>query len=60
MLRERACAALFAIPFDNLRSLDEYLERKFPESRRKVDYIMAIHKHLPKIRRTPIPQKSMR
>jgi hypothetical protein len=34
---------------DNLRSFDEYLERKFPESRRKAYYLMAIHEHLPKI-----------
>jgi hypothetical protein len=31
---------------DNLRSFDEYLERKFPESRRKAYYLMAIHEHL--------------
>jgi len=34
---------------DNLRSFDEYLERKVPESRRKAYYLMAIHEHLPKI-----------
>ena len=34
---------------DNLRSFDQYLERKFPESRRKAYYLMAIHEHLPKI-----------
>ena len=34
---------------DNLRSFDEYLEAKFPESRRKAYYLMAIHEHLPKI-----------
>ena len=34
---------------DNLRSFDEYLERKFPESRRQAYYLMAIHEHLPKI-----------
>jgi hypothetical protein len=34
---------------DNLRSFDEYLERKFPGSRRKAYYLMAIHEHLPKI-----------
>jgi hypothetical protein len=34
---------------DNLRSFDEYLERKFPESRRKAYYLMAIHEHLPRI-----------
>jgi len=34
---------------DNLRSFDEFLERKFPESRRKAYYLMAIHEHLPRI-----------
>jgi hypothetical protein len=34
---------------DNLRSFDEYLEKKFPESRRKAYYLMAIHEHLPKV-----------
>jgi hypothetical protein len=34
---------------DNLKSFDEFLERKFPESRRKAYYLMAIHEHLPKI-----------
>ena len=38
---------------DNLRSFDEFLERKFPESRRKAYYLMAIHEHLPRI---PKPQ----
>src|ERR1700676_4432317 len=35
---------------DNLRSFDEFLEKKFPESRRKAYYLMAIHEPLP---RTP-------
>ncbi len=34
---------------DNLRCFDEFLERKFPESRRKAYYLMAIHEHLPRI-----------
>ena len=34
---------------DNLSSFDEYLERKFPESRRKAYYLMAIHEHLPRV-----------
>ena len=34
---------------DNLESFDEFLERKFPESRRKAYYLMAIHEHLPRI-----------
>ena len=28
---------------DNLKSFDEFLEKKFPESRRKAYYLMAIH-----------------
>jgi hypothetical protein len=34
---------------EGLRSFDEFLERKFPESRRKAYYLMAIHEHLPRI-----------
>ena len=34
---------------DNLRSFDDFLEKKFPESRRKAYYLMAIHEHLPRI-----------
>ena len=30
---------------DNLKSFDEFLEKKFPESRRKAYYLMAIHEH---------------
>jgi hypothetical protein len=33
---------------DNLTSFDEFLERKFPESRRKAYYLMAIHEQLPR------------
>lgn len=36
---------------DNLATFDEFLERKFPESRRKAYYLMAIHEHLPKAAR---------
>ena len=32
----------------NLTSFDEYLARKFPESRRKAYYLMSIHEQLPK------------
>jgi hypothetical protein len=32
---------------ENLKSFDEYLERQFPESRRKAYYLMSIHEHLP-------------
>jgi len=33
---------------DNVRSFDEFLEKKFPESRRKAYYLMAIHEQLPR------------
>jgi hypothetical protein len=32
---------------ENLRSFDEFLERRFPESRRKAYYLMSIHEQLP-------------
>jgi hypothetical protein len=32
---------------EGLRSFDEFLERRFPESRRKAYYLMSIHEHLP-------------
>jgi hypothetical protein len=31
----------------NLKSFDEFMERRFPESRRKAYYLMSIHEHLP-------------
>ncbi len=31
----------------NLKSFDEFLERRFPESRWKAYYLMSIHEHLP-------------
>jgi hypothetical protein len=34
---------------ENLRSFDEFLEKRFPESRRKAYYLMAIHEHLKRI-----------
>jgi hypothetical protein len=33
---------------ENLKSFDEFLEKKFPESRRKAYYLMAIHEQLPR------------
>jgi hypothetical protein len=36
---------------DNLKSFDEFLERKFPESRRKAYYLMAIHEQLPRVQK---------
>jgi len=41
---------------DNVRSFDEFLERKFPESRRKAYYLMAIHEQLPRIRKVDLRQ----
>src|SRR5580700_1244121 len=33
--------------WEKLKSFDEFLERRFPESRRKAYYLMSIHEHLP-------------
>jgi hypothetical protein len=41
---------------DNVRSFDEFLERKFPESRRKAYYLMAIHEQLTPIRKRELEQ----
>jgi hypothetical protein len=38
-----------------LKSFDEFLEKRFPESRRKAYYLMAIHEHL-----TRIPKRQLR
>jgi hypothetical protein len=32
---------------EDLKSFDGFLERRFPESRRKAYYLMTIHEHLP-------------
>ena len=32
---------------EKLKSFDEFLERRFPQSRRKAYYLMSIHEHLP-------------
>jgi hypothetical protein len=40
----------------NLKSFDEFLERRFPESRRKAYYLMSIHEHLPKPIRRQLKQ----
>jgi hypothetical protein len=34
---------------DQLKSFDEFLERRFPDSRRKAYYLMAVHEHLTRI-----------
>jgi hypothetical protein len=41
---------------ENLRSFDEFLERRFPESRRKAYYLMSIHEHLPPQARKDLTQ----
>jgi hypothetical protein len=41
---------------DNVRSFDEFLERKFPESRRKAYYLMAIHEQQPRIHKVELQQ----
>src|SRR5438552_4707394 len=39
---------------ENLKSFDEFLERRFPESRRKADYLMSIPEHLaPQVTKAP-------
>ena len=40
---------------ENLKSFDEFLEKRFAESRRKAYYLMAIHEHLTRI---PKPRAS--
>ena len=40
---------------ENLKSFDEFLEKRFPESRRKAYYLMAIHENL-----TQIPKPRLR
>jgi hypothetical protein len=39
---------------ENLKSFDEFLEKRFPESRRKAYYLMAIHEHLTRIPKTQL------
>jgi hypothetical protein len=41
---------------DNVRSFDEFLERKFSGSRRKAYYLMAIHERLPRIHKVDLQQ----
>jgi hypothetical protein len=40
---------------ETLKSFDEFLEKRFPESRRKAYYLMAIHEHL-----TRVPKRDLR
>ena len=41
---------------ENLKSFDEFLERRFPESRRKAYYLMSIHEQLPPQARKELKQ----
>jgi hypothetical protein len=41
---------------ESLKSFDEFLERRFPESRRKAYYLMSIHEHLPPQARRELKQ----
>ena len=41
---------------ENLKSFDDFLERRFPESRRKAYYLMSIHEHLPPQARRELKQ----
>jgi len=41
---------------DNLKSFDEFLEKRFPESRRKAYYLMSVHENLPRIPKSHLKQ----
>ena len=41
---------------EKLKSFDEFLQRRFPESRRKAYYLMSIHEHLPPHARRELKQ----
>ena len=41
---------------ENLKSFDEFLEKRFPESRRKAYYLISIHEHLPKQIKKDLPE----
>ena len=41
---------------ENLKSFDEFLARRFPDSRRKAYYLMSIHEHLPPQARRELKQ----
>jgi hypothetical protein len=41
---------------EKLASFDDFLERRFPESRRKAYYLMSIHEHLPPQARRDLKQ----
>jgi hypothetical protein len=41
---------------ENVKSFDEFLQRRFPESRRKAYYLMSIHEHLPPLARRDLKE----
>jgi len=41
---------------ENLTSFDEFLEKRFTDSRRKAYYLMTIHEHLTKVPKTQLQQ----
>jgi hypothetical protein len=41
---------------ENLGSFDQFLEKRFPQSRRKAYYLMSIHEHLPRQARKELKQ----
>jgi len=41
---------------DNLRSFDEFLEKKFPQSRRKAYYLIAVHERLTRVPKGQLEQ----
>src|SRR5438270_4271722 len=41
---------------EQLKSFDEFLEKRFPESRRKAYYLMSIHERLPKQIKKHLPE----
>ncbi len=41
---------------ENLKSFDQFLEKRFPQSRRKAYYLMSIHEHLPRQVRKDLKQ----
>jgi hypothetical protein len=41
---------------ERLKSFDEFLDRRFPDSRRKAYYLMAIHEHLTRIPKHTLKQ----
>src|SRR5579863_1665985 len=41
---------------DNLKSFDEFLEKKFPQSRRKAYYLIAVHERLTRVPKAHLEQ----